>query len=854
MKKTLALLLALCMVVGLLAGCGNTNSDSTESTKTTDSTESTVPVSDEAEYTYNDVVTTLAANWNPHTYQSTDDAYPVDYGLIRLGLYNFYFNDELNPVEGAESFESYVVLPEMAADYPVDVTETVLAEHPEFGIPEDATSGYAYTIDLNPDACWEDGTPINADTYVESMERLLDPKLLNYRASDYYAGSLCIANAEAYATSGNMSFIENYVEGNYTMDDLTLGDDGQYYTPEGKAVYIALNYTLQYLGDTLKTYVDAYGDAYFDVTNWDALVAQMDKYGMIPLTDENYELFVPVTTGNENWGETEDMVPYYFAYVDEVNAVMDDFTKVGLYKSGDYQITIVFAKPLAGFNLLYNLSSTWIVEPNLYDSCLTETNGVWTSTYNTNVETTLSCGPYKITSFQTDKSMTFEKNETWYGWTDGKHVYVDPVDGETYDMFQTTKLVCQVVTEAETRKLMFLSGELATYGLQAEDFATYRSSDYAYNTPGSTIFFFILNGAIDVINNREAASDFDETTVDLQTMTLTSFRKALAVSFDKDLFVSTVAPAYTAGYGIIGDQYIYDPENGSFYRDTDQAKQALCDFYGVDTSEYASLDEAVDSITGYDPEQAAALFTEAYNEAIEAGYITDNDGDGISDQTVTMEYDISATSDTMTKRIDYLNEKLAEVTAGTPFDGKIVIVQSTPYGTAWVDKIKGGLADMVLAGWNGSLLDPFSLTDLYVNPDYQYDALWYDATATDMTLTVPVDGVDTEITMNLKDWSDALNGSTVSYNGLSLNFGDGQADVEVRLDILAALEGQFLQTYNYIPFLNDGSFYLLSQQVYYVTEDYNPVLGYGWLYYLRYEYTDAEWAAYVADQGGELSY
>ena len=58
----------------------------------------------------------------------------------------------------------------------------------------------------------------------------------------------------------------------------------------------------------------------------------------------------------------------------------------------------------------------------------------------------------------------------------------------------------------------------------------------------------------------------------------------------------------------------------------------------VDVSQYASLDEAVDSITGYDPETAKELYTEAFNEAIEAGYITDADGDGISDQTVQIEY------------------------------------------------------------------------------------------------------------------------------------------------------------------------------------------------------------------------
>ena len=39
-----------------------------------------------------------------------------------------------------------------------------------------------------------------------------------------------------------------------------------------------------------------------------------------------------------------------------------------------------------------------------------------------------------------------------------------------------------------------------------------------------------------------------------------------------------------------------------------------------------------------------------------------------------------------------------------------------------------------------------------------------------------------------------------------------------------------------------------------IPKDYNPVLGRGGITYLKYDYTDEEWAAYVAEQGGELSY
>lgn len=862
-KKILALLLALVMAVAVFAGCQTPAEPSEATAAPAASGDPSGEATDAPEadtYTYQDSVSVMATNWNPHTYQTADDGYPVDTARIRIGLYDLIFNDELHPVEGKEPFTGYVVLPEMAASLPVDVTEQVKAEHPEFGIPEDMTSGYAYTIDLNPDACWEDGTPINADTYVYSMQKLLDPKLLNYRAVDYYGQNFSIAGAEEYANAGRTVDLDNYAMSGYTLEDLTLGEDGQYVSPEGSPMFVGVNFDLSWTaqsGGTLQELVEANGDQYFNMERWEELVALADENGLAPLTEDSYAMLVSLIS-TDAWMEDESNAPCYF--VERKTYPEVDYSTVGLYKSGDYQITLVLDKALAGFNLYYSLTSNWIVKEDLYESCLTSSTGadgveVWSSTYNTSVETTSSYGPYKLVEFQTDKFMRYEKNENWYGWTDGKHEYVDPNDGQTYPMYQTTAIECEVVEEAATRKLMFLRGELMGYGLGSEDFDTYRSSEYCYATPAETIFFLILNGYLEAIQSREAAADFDKTQYDLETMTVLEFRKAVALTYDKDLFAATVSPARSGGYGIIGNAYVWDVDTGALYRDTDQAKQALCNAYSVDVSEYASLDEAAASITGYDPEQAKVFYGEAFTKALEAGYITDEDGDGISDQTVRIEYCISADSKFMTQTIDYLNEKMAEVTAGTPFEGKVQFVKSAPYGNEWSDRIREGLSDTVLAGWQGSVLNPFSLTDQYVNPAYMYDANWFDATTVDMTLELTVDGEARSITMNLREWSDALNGAAVTAeDGNTYNFGDGMADPQDRLTILAAIETQILGTYNYLPMLQEGSMALLSQQVYYVVEEYNPILGRGGIQYLRYNYDDAEWAAYVAENGGELTY
>jgi len=844
MKKTLAMLLAVVMVIGLFAGCGNTDAPETtaapvETNAPAESTAAPTEADDElvvetfeGDYTYTDYVGTLSANWNIHTYQTTDEAYPQDF--LMSGFYTFIFNDELNPVEGQEAWAGYSIVPEMAASLPVDVTEQVKAEHPEFGIPADQTAGFAYTIDLNPAACFQDGTPITADDYVESMKRLLDPKLQNYRAADYYEGSFSVAGAEMYANQGQTTTVSV----GSVMNNEGLADLEAFLAAHGEDV-AKINWSY------------SFGAAYdYDTQEW---VAPENAVVETPMTMAE---MVPFFVDNAmNMNGADEATAYAWVldelYVDWSYPSDVDFSTVGLYKSGDYQITLVLSKSLAGFNLLYNLTGNWLVKTDVYDACIVESDGSYTSTYCTNAETCVSYGPYILSDYQMDKGMHFVKNENWWGYTDGKHIYKDPVDGKIYPMYQTTEIDTQVVTEVATVKLMFLSGELMTYPLQADDYADYGNSEFNYFTPGQAVYFMILNGNMSAIQERENASDFDKSKTDLEILTLTSFHRALGLSYDKALYRDTLQPAQDPAFGLIGPAYICDPETGLKYRDTDQAKNVLLEVYGIDASKFASVDDALASITGYDPVAAKEWYNTAFNEAIELGYITDADADGMCDQEIVMTYNISSEASEKThKMIAWLSDQANLAAAGTPFEGKIKFELSAPLGNQWSDNVKAGLTDVVLAGWNGSAMDPYGLIEVYTYPSYQYDAQWWDSTSVEMTLNI--DGTD--ITMNLMQWTQALNGTVVTIDGVEYNYGDGIADSSIRLEILAGIEKQVLLTYNYLPFTVAGSSALLSQKAYYVIEDYNPVMGRGGVQYLKYNYNDAEWDAYVAECGGTLTY
>lgn len=846
MKKLLCLLLAMTMLFSLVA-CGDNGDTPVVSGDSGNEGENApvggevIPVDPTKSYIYKTSVSTLATNWNPHVYQTADDRVPLDYTTD--SFYTLIFNDANHPVEGKETFDGYVTVPSMAAEMPVDITESVKAEHPEFKIPDSATSGYAWSIKLRDDLKWDDGTPIVAGDFVESIKRVLDPTKLNYRAADVYDGSYAIVNAKEYGLAGNAVFTsfdaagttyEEWIAAGHTDDEVAVDMNGFWgvTSADGKTYGVITDDTMVRDPAVEEGQPEDYVSAKY---LWDNYLGPNGAYA-----GTGYDLAYAGTV----------TYPYEDGY---------SFDNVGIYAPSDTELVCVFRNAVDGFyltNMALGVISNQLVKVDLYDSLLKETETasgtVWSSTYNTSVDTTASFGPYKMSDYQLDKSMHFVKNDNWAGWNYDWINYVDPTDGNTYQMYQTTEIDIQVVTEPATSKQMFLAGQQMTYGLQAEDFDQYRTSEFYYATPAETVFFLLFNGYEKVINDREAAADFDAATTDYQVQMLESFRRACAVSIDRELMAATVSPARSGGYAFLGNTYIYDPETCAYYRDTDQAKMALVDFYSINLDDYnGDLDAAVDSITGYDPETAKEKFTEAYNEAIEKGYVTDNDGDGKSDQTVTMIYAMSSEmSDFYRKTLDFLNTSLNEGAAGTGFEGKIAIVASAPVGNAWSDNIRNGLMDTQLAGWSGSTLDPFGMADTWTRKDAAYWGNWWDASTFDMT--VNIDGKD--LTMSIRDYAECLNGNTKTVDGVDYNFGYGQVDVETRLDILAEIERQMLTSYNCVPILQDGGGSLLSQQVYYVVEDYNPMLGRGGISYMKYNYDETEWADYVASQGGTLQY
>ncbi len=520
MKKLLSLMLTFAAVLSL-AACGAAETPSSPQTPETTAEEPSAGAEpEEPEYVYKDAVSSLSADWNPHRVTGAEEAYPLRY--ITAGLYRIApedageaaagketdkaepetdeavpETDEAEQETGAEEPESdeaeaaagtgaygetlpagCTLLPEMAAALPEDVTAVVKALHPEFGIPEEAAEGYAFRIALDPEAAWQDGTPIDADTYVESMKRLLDPKLMNARACDYWEGSLCLAGAEAYAFGGSSRMLTNSPDGTTLAcqpEDMEKGADGVYVTKEGFPLAIGLDENgYGWLGgNSLRDY---YRFGYIPGEVFEVLENAADDSGYVPLTDEIRTVFGGFIGSDEWGGETEDEIAYYLSFRKTYPEA--DFSSVGILKTGDKEITLVLDRPVSLSGLALALCRSWIVETSVYDACLSEEDGVLSSKYGTSPETSPSCGPYVMTEYVPGEYMRFARNDGWYGWTDGEHSYTDPRDGKTLPVYQATAVFVREEAEAKARRDLFRKGELMNCLFSEEELERFTGGDH----------------------------------------------------------------------------------------------------------------------------------------------------------------------------------------------------------------------------------------------------------------------------------------------------------------------------------------------------------------------------------------
>ena len=766
-------------------------------------------VEEEKTYTYNTYTSLSPSNWNELTYQDNNDTQIMSY--IGSSFYTYDFKYDAN----GEIVPGDFVMQYSAATALEDVSDKVDAK---WGVPA-GKKGYAYKITLRDDLKWENGDPIKAEDFVYTMKEQLAPEFQNYRADSFYVGSLVLVNAENYVKQGQttQAAVSTVMANNgyATIADFVAAQGNE-------QTYVNWSYSF---GDT---YVDGAwtGSAADEVVASNLTVAEM------------YQLFSETVI---SWGADQATADAYFVaevYLDYTFPAVD-FSEVGIYAESDTEIVIVLANALdllkadgsLSYKAAYNMSSLPLVHKATYEAnkvAPTDGNTLWTSTYNSTKESTMSWGPYRLESFESGKEYVMVKNENWYGYN------MKEYEGQ----YQTDKVVCETIKEWNSAWVKFLAGEIDSIGIDVSVADEYKGSEQAYFTPSDFV------GSLQLQSSKAGLESRQSDGVNKTILTYSDFRKALSLAINRAEFATKTTTSSLAGFGLFNSMHYYDVENGGVYRNSDDAKKVLCEIYNIDVTKYASLDDAVDAITGYDLAAAKQLVTSAYEAALAAGDIKATD-------KVVLTMGSGAINATVTKRYEFIKEAWVELVKGTPLEGRLE-VELNDFAAAWANDFRAGKYDVCMGGWTGAAWNPGYFLLAYLSPAYMYSAAW-DTSSQQLTFTmkgVGENGADITDTMSLIEWYNCLNGA----GSAKYDFSSNALEESQRLQLIAALEAEVLKVYYTVPLYNEFSASLISYKVDYVTYEYNTFLGYGGIRYMTYNFSDAAWEAEVAANNGEFNY
>ena len=843
LKSILMMALSLVLVAAMLVGCRPTPKD--------DVTPVTLKQAE-----YNTTTATMPSNWNMLTYADNNDTQIMNYITSNFFDYDYKFKDDKKYNDDGSINKAAIVAGAYTTNYSAatkleDVTSSVDTKW-GYTDAQKKEGGYAWKITFRDDLKWDDGTAIKAADFVYSMKQQLDPAFMNFRANTYY-DTLKIKNSKVY-------FFQNQ-EGTYeSVDSLGYATNADAIA-DGKVIYINAH-DFWGAGD----YVDAEGNAcpqwvpynsetVYDTANaWSTGTAEdafsgkslWENYGAYLEVGSDYAscaaIYVENTTRNVEW----DTVGIYA--VDGENAIVICLDKAFAFLKEDGSLSYLAAYYMSGLPLVH--------EAKYEASKIEPANGatLWTSSYNSSLDSTASWGPYKLTEFEAGSHYKLVKNENWYGWN----------MTEYKNQYNITAINCRKVEEWSTRWMGFLNGTYDDASLSTENAAEYVDSKYvSYSSTDTGTYGMQLYSNLSVLKTSENNNGI---------LAISAFRQAFNLALNRSDIVEKIWPGTAIPcFGLINSAYYYDIENaptladGGQYRNTKQAKEGVLRAYGFTQGEDGKwtsgdlknleLDEAYDSLTGYNPTLAKEKMAEAVKELTENAETYGYD----ATKNITLVYGSSVDTDKQRFRANYLQDVLDDLTKGTALEDKIDIVFDASAGAEWANAFRTGKTQIGFGyGFSGNAFNPFDIVGAFVNPDddLNYHMYW-DTSAVDLTLTLPAgdyDGAGETITMSVQNWFFCLNGLAESEKApKTYNWDAGYAPVETRLMILSALEEVTIKESRSVMLIASSGGSFLGAKFSYISDVENVFMGFGGLRYMEVNYTDTEWTEYVKANNNDLT-
>lgn len=857
-KKTKLAAIALSAVmvgsVGFIAACGDSG----------------IPDADLKTGTYRTYTTVMPSNWSELTYADNNDTQILNYMVSSFYEYDYVFDEALGGKyndDGTINADA-IVSGGFSVDYSAatgleDVTDE-MAEDWGYTAEQIETGGYAWKITLRNDLRWDDGTPIDASDFVYTMEQMLDPDFQNMRAATYY-NDIRIKNSRNYFYNGNT--VWDSADGPYTeyvaeeLDSkiiFTLGNatdnKSKYDGAEAsfRSVYgVPESYDLNMLAQVV---------AGSTGTTTEAVLALEGKTMAQIKADSSMKATWDAIIG---WWQTEPNEELDFFVVQYTYPEMD-FSDVGIFNPSTYEIVVCLDAPIQclkedgslSYEAAYSFASLPLVKEDLYEKCKKEPqegSTLWTSNYNSSVETSASWGPYKLTSFQSGKSYTLERNEEWFGYDLEQNA----------NQYNVTKIECEQLAEVNTQWMAFLGGEIDEIALDVDHKDDYRNSIYTVYTPGTGTFSLNLQGNLDALKSSGRNNGI---------LAISDFRKAISLNIDRDDYNAATTTAHQTCLGLIGPAYYYDVENaavlpdGGIYRNTEYAKKGLLRAYGYTenadgtwtdgTKTYDDFEDAYELISGYNPTQAKQLVESAYKTLTENAEYYGYD----ASKNIVLKYGTASDMENTRRDYNYIRDVILDLVKGTSLEGKVEVTFDASFGQQWAETFRSGAYEIASGtGFSGGAFDPAGMLQCYVDPNagLMYST-WWDTTTDTMTYTMPegdYDGAGETLTMSVFNWYCCLNGiaGADAYNQPhKYNWAAGFVDESVRLEVTAAIEEKVIEQYYSIPCTSQYSASVVGAKFSYISDEYNTFMGFGGMRYMLVNYTDSEWDSFVASHNNNL--
>ncbi len=479
-KKLIALLLAATMLLALAAACGNNNANNNGGTTNGDG--------DGAKKVYYSVLTSDHSSLN-----FLDN---VDSPVANVANFCMSFLYRSYPDEDGMGYH-YIC--DIASELPIQVDD------------------YNWDIKIREDAKWEDGTPINADTFMFTFQQQLNPKMVNRMAAFLYSNAITIEGAQAYNEQG--------VDGNISWD--TVG------------------------------------------------IKKIDDYT------------IRITTVDPN---TQNQVCEHF----------------------------------------YN-RNTVPVNEKLWNECLSADGA--TTSYGSDLDHFIGCGPYNFTKWEYDALQIYTKNpDHWLA-----------------DCFNYDEVQYRVVPEQNARVELWGQGQLDIFSPNADTLETFIDSPQMVEYASNTVFHLDINCKNP--NNPITASD--------------NYRKAIYHALNREVIAKDLfGHMEPAGWYVSGQAGILS-DSAELYRESKYGK-AVTDMVAGWSTE--------GSTTGYNPELALEYFDKACEEC------------GVSKDTVInliMAYDPEETH--WHKTAQYIQEEFPKI-----FDNRVTVEIKTYSGISTTEYKKQG--------------------------------------------------------------------------------------------------------------------------------------------------------------------